>query len=44
VLFGLLFGDKGHISKDLSKKLAEQGLESAATLKKNMKAVPRRRL
>jgi len=25
-LFGMLFGDKGHLSKDLSKTLAEQGI------------------
>jgi transposase len=40
-LFGMLFGDKGHISKDLSKTLAEQGIALITTLKKNMKAVPR---
>jgi hypothetical protein len=40
-LFGLLFGDKGHISKDLSKTPAAQGVELATTLKKNMKPVPR---
>ncbi len=40
-LSGLLFGDKGHISKDLLKTLAEQGLELVTTVKKNMKAVPR---
>lgn len=40
-LFGLLFGDKGYISKDLSKTLAEQGIELVTTLKKNMKPVPR---
>jgi len=40
-LFGMLFGDKGYISKDLSKTLAEQGIALITTLKKNMKAVPR---
>ena len=40
-LSGLLFGDKGYISKDLSKTLAEQGIELVTTLKKNMKPVPR---
>ena len=40
-LFGLLFGDKGYLSKDLSKTLAEQGIELVTTLKKNMKPVPR---
>jgi hypothetical protein len=40
-LFGLLFGDRGYVSKDLSKALAEQGLELVTTLKKNMKPVPR---
>jgi hypothetical protein len=39
-LFGLLFGDKGYISKDLSKTLAEQGIALITTLKKNMKPVP----
>lgn len=40
-LFGLLFGDRGYVSKNLSKVLAEQGLELITTLKKNMKPVPR---
>jgi transposase len=40
-LFGLLFGDKGYISKDLAKTLEEQGIALVTTLKKNMKPVPR---
>jgi transposase len=40
-LFGLLFGDKGYISKDLAKTLEEQGLALVTTVKKNMKPVPR---
>ena len=40
-LFGLLFGDKGYISKDLAKMLEEQWLALATTVKKNMKPVPR---
>jgi hypothetical protein len=40
-LFGLLFGDRGYISKDLAKTLEEQGIALVTTLKKNMKPVPR---
>ncbi len=40
-LFGLLFGDRGYVSKKLSKTLAEQGLALVTTLKKNMKPVSR---
>ena len=37
-LQGWLFGDKGYISKDISEKLSQQGLELITRLKKNMKA------
>jgi transposase len=40
-LFGLLFGDRGYISKDLAKTLEEQGIALVTTLKKNMRPVPR---
>ncbi|KIC70643.1 IS982-like element ISPasp2 family transposase [Candidatus Protochlamydia amoebophila] len=36
-IFGKLFGDKGYISKELSKKLLKQGLELFTTLRSNMK-------
>jgi hypothetical protein len=36
-LFGKLFGDKGYISSELTKKLLEQGLELFTTLRSNMK-------
>jgi hypothetical protein len=36
-LQGWLFGDKGYISKDISEKLSQQGLELITRLKKNMK-------
>ncbi|WP_226996105.1 transposase, partial [Candidatus Protochlamydia sp. W-9] len=32
-----LFGDKGYISKELSKRLLKQGLELFTTLRSNMK-------
>ncbi|KIC71923.1 hypothetical protein DB44_CW00960 [Candidatus Protochlamydia amoebophila] len=35
MIFGKLFGDKGGISKELSKRLLEQGLELFTTLKSN---------
>jgi len=37
-LQGWIFGDKGHISKDINKKLLEQGLELITRIKKNMKS------
>lgn len=36
-VFGKLFGDKGYISSEVSKKLLEKGLELFTTLRKNMK-------
>lgn len=36
-LEGWLFGDKGYISKNLSEKLKQQGLELITSLRKNMK-------
>ncbi|WP_143298970.1 IS982 family transposase, partial [Candidatus Protochlamydia sp. W-9] len=36
-IFGKLFGDKGYISKELSKRLLKQGLELFTTLRSNMK-------
>jgi hypothetical protein len=36
-LFGKLFGDKGYISKELTGKLREQGVNLITGLKKNMK-------
>ena len=36
-LLGKLFGDRGYVSKDLVKKLAEQGIQLITTLKKGMK-------
>ncbi|WP_213106317.1 IS982 family transposase, partial [Candidatus Protochlamydia amoebophila] len=36
-VFGKLFGDKGYISKELSKKLLKQGLELFTTLRSNRK-------
>jgi len=36
-LFGKLFGDKGYISKELSKKLLEQGLRLITNVRSNMK-------
>ncbi|MBS4163446.1 Uncharacterized protein PRO82_000748 [Candidatus Protochlamydia amoebophila] len=36
-VFGKLFGDKGVISKELSKRLLKQGLELFTTLRSNMK-------
>jgi transposase len=39
-LFGLLFGDKGYISKELAETLKEAGVKLITTLKKNMKPVP----
>lgn len=38
-LFGLLFGDKGYISKDLTETLKSMGIKLVTTLKKNMKPV-----
>ena len=38
-LFGLLFGDKGYISKDLTETLNSMGIKLVTTLKKNMKPV-----
>ena len=37
-LFGKLFGDRGYISKALTKQLADQGIQLITTLKKNMRA------
>ena len=39
-LFGLLFADKGYISKPLAETLQEMGVRLVTTLKKNMKPVP----
>jgi len=36
-IFGKLFGDKGYISSELTKKLLNQGLELFTTIKSNMK-------
>ncbi len=36
-IFGKLFGDKGYISKELSKRLLKQGLELFTTLRSNRK-------
>ncbi|WP_039361026.1 IS982 family transposase, partial [Candidatus Protochlamydia amoebophila] len=36
-VFGKLFGDKGYISKELSKRLLKQGLELFTTLRSNRK-------
>lgn len=36
-LFGKLFGDKGYISKKLTKKLKEKGVDLITSIKKNMK-------
>lgn len=36
-IYGKMFGDKGYISSDDSKKLLEKGLELFTTLRKNMK-------
>src|SRR5512137_1324357 len=38
-LFGLLFADKGYISKPLAETLQEMGVRLVTTLKKNMKPV-----
>ena len=40
-LKGLVFGDRGYISKDKAQILEKQGLKLITTLKKNMKKVPR---
>ncbi len=37
-LFGKLYGDKGYISKALSGRLFEQGVELITNVRKNMKA------
>ena len=42
-LKGLVFGDRGYISKDKARLLEQQGLKLITTLKKNMKKVPRTR-
>lgn len=42
-LKGLVFGDRGYISKDKAQLLEQQGLKLITTLKKNMKKVPRTR-
>jgi transposase len=40
-LFGYLFADKGYLGQQLTKALAEQGIQLITTLRKNMKPVPR---
>lgn len=36
-IFGKLFGDKGYISKELTRELAEKGIQLITPIKKNMK-------
>ena len=42
-LIGMIFGDKGYVSKAKTESLAKQGLKLITSLKKNMKNVFRSR-